>query len=489
LVSTYKTQFDHNVYTSEGWVEEGKMWLRVFDYSEDMESTLEIDVDKYIRHCISEDDEAGWYINIENKWVGHPRTDVASVLEYLLPDLKGNERNQMIGKTLLTPYKMVAIPFEEEYLVGRFWNKNGAQLGVVAKKGNHPTWNSLLEHNGTHLTEYVLENQWCKDNGIMSGADYLLFWISSMFQNPELPLPYLFFYGEQNTGKSTFHEALSLLFKNKRGYIKADNCLKNVSGFNDELEGTILAVVEETNLKESKVAYNRIKEWVTARTIAINQKYESIRQTTNYTHWVHCANSVDYVPVFDGDTRILVIEVPRLDVDIPKEKLMDSLFEEAPAFLNTLLNLVFPENRCGRLSLPVLETAAKREVMDLNKTVLELFVDENVYPVLGERISLEEFTKTFVKMLEMTQGSVEASKWTSKRVNKEFPRKAPFLLGRDSTKDRVYIFNASFSKIGDGVAWTLSSKGTVVKGKEEKPQVLSKVRKSLLQRTKEKNNG
>ena len=57
----------------------------------------------------------------------------------------------------------------------------------------------------------------------------------------------------------------------------------------------------------------------------------------NTTHWVQCANRRENCPVFPGDTRITVIHVPDLlpDQEIPKEKLIEKLTEEAPHFMYT----------------------------------------------------------------------------------------------------------------------------------------------------------
>ena len=53
------------------------------------------------------------------------------------------------------------------------------------------------------------ENEWCKLHNIKSGTDYLLYWIAFLLRDPFQPLPYLFLYGNQNSGKSILHQAIA----------------------------------------------------------------------------------------------------------------------------------------------------------------------------------------------------------------------------------------------------------------------------------------
>src|SRR5690606_33656401 len=102
-------------------------------------------------------------------------------------------------------------------------------------------------------------------------------------------LPYLFLYGPQGSGKSIFHEALSLLVT--KGIVRADAALISQSGFNGELVSAVLCVIEETDLRQNKtIAYNRIKDWVTGKTINIHVKGGTPYSAANMTHWLQCAN-------------------------------------------------------------------------------------------------------------------------------------------------------------------------------------------------------
>src|ERR1041384_5608723 len=104
-----------------------------------------------------------------------------------------------------------------------------------------------------------------------------------MLRFPFEPLPYLFFHGDQNCGKSSFHEAAALLMT--KGAVKANRVLKARDDFNGELENAILCYVEEETLP--KKAYTAIKDYVTSLTLAIRKMRTNQFMTPNTTKWVH----------------------------------------------------------------------------------------------------------------------------------------------------------------------------------------------------------
>lgn len=245
---------------------------------------------------------------------------------------------------------------------------------------------------------------------MQSGADYLLMWISCMVREPFSPLPYLFFYGPQNSGKSIFHEAVSLLMTG--GVILADEALKNQNGFNGELANSVLCVVEETNLSKSDLAYNRLKAWVTGEHILIHAKRQQPYQLKNTTHWVQCANELLACPIFPGDTRITMLYVPMLqNAEIPKPVLMQKLREEAPAFLRTLLEIKLPASP-GRLRIPVVANESKLEAEVNQYSPLEIFIKESCYKIDGAITKVGDFYEAFVKSLP----SEVKYEWTYNKV-------------------------------------------------------------------------
>jgi hypothetical protein len=219
----------------------------------------------------------------------------------------------------------------------------------------HPHWDLVLKHIGQDLNTYLSEEKWGLDNNILTGYDYLLHWIASLIKSPTESLPYLFFHGPQGSGKSIFHEALRLLMT--RGVVKVDNALTNASGFNGELAGAILCVVEETNISENPEAYNRLKEWVTALELSVHRKFKAVTTQKNTTHWVQVANNPSACPIAPWGTRIVSIHVPpfKKGTEIPHLDLHELLMKEAPHFMVTLNRLMALESN-GRQKLSVTVT-------------------------------------------------------------------------------------------------------------------------------------
>lgn len=396
--------------------------------------------DFLIRHVIANEAEAGWYIFTRKQWIQQNKSNVMTVL---LSQQNLNNRNDVelsMGKAILNPWMLVNIPFETEYPGDRQWNRHAATLSCRPIEGTHDSWNSILNHVGANLDGAVVNSDWCNKNAINTGGEYLLCWIASMLQNPAEPLPYLFFVGPQNSGKSTFHEAISKLFYKNLGYARADNALINQQGFNAEISNAVLCIIEETDLKRNRDAANRIKDWVTGKTISINTKYKTVYDIVNTTHWVQCANDPGFCPVLPGDTRIVVSQVDTPKQDIPKTVLFEQLEQEKAAFLHTVLSLELPAPE-GRLAIPCITTSIKQELESYNKSDLENFMQEKVKICSGEIVSFEEFFFTFQNWLPMDKRAY----WTTNRVSRNYPKHKPYVKGIHGTNNAITFGNITLN--------------------------------------------
>jgi len=423
-----------------GWARVKTKWKRVFDapkHTSEMETPT---CDDVIRHVVTEIERtnAGWFINVEGHWQKEPLEHVRPVLANL-----GHPTDMLqpiIGLCVQRSWREVNKPFQPEYIGNRDWNRRGAQLKYVpnpdAENLKYPTWLKILNHLGASLDEAVKQNEWAKDNAILKGSDYIKCWIASLIQKPFAPLPYLFFFGPQDCGKSVFHEALELLFT--RGVVMADHSLVSQSGFNGELANAVLCVIEETDLSKAKFAYNRVKDWVTGRTIQIHEKGKTPYQIPNSTHWVQCANDHTYCPTFSGDTRITVIRVdpiPPMKL-IPKMHLIELLVKEAPDFLGALTALELP-NPVSRLSIPIIATVEKLNIENNNQSLIEKFIEEKCHYVPGKFI---HFSEVHLKFIEWLPQEIR-HEWGKIRFGREFPSQFP---KGNYTDNQVCIGNISW---------------------------------------------
>ena len=381
VIQIDRSEGDKNIV---GWAPvRGPKWEQIISIKIE-EEEIEIP-DDIVRHIVQDGKDLGWVVQSRSGWILESKGNVVSFLVS-----KGVDRgiiDPMLGNAIANHWEIVRIPFANEYPGQRQWNKDAPQLAFQPNDIPHPTWDKLLQHIGKGLNDAVSNDPWCRKYEILSGAQYLCTWISALFKYPTEPLPYLFLFGPQESGKSTLHEAIALLFKGRVGYVGADAALVNQAGFNGELDGSVLCVVEEVNLTASRIAYDRIKDWVTSRNLTIHVKGKTPYTTNNTTHWIQCANDATNCPILPGDTRIIVNFVSGLREQIPKPALMDKLIEEAPGFLNKILTLEIPESN-SRLRVPVIKTQEKKNLEETNRPEIEVFFSEEVYSAPGYAVRL-----------------------------------------------------------------------------------------------------
>jgi hypothetical protein len=411
------------------------------------EPSEDIDVcrfDDRIRHLVDESgNDCGWAIKKGSEWDLEPYCHVKTFITGL--GYKAQEVSAILSNNILQRWKLVNKPFQDEYPKNREWNRKSAQLRYKPSLDRdtlkYPTWLKILNHLGKNLTPAVQKHEWCKTNNILTGADWLKCWISSMFKEPNEPLPYLFFYGEQNSGKSILHEALSLLICNG-GVCRGDQALTSSGGFNGELEGAVLVVIEETDLKKNMTAYNRIKDWVTSRELSIHKKTRQPILVPNTGKYIQCANSHLNCPVFAGDTRITMISVDPIPVEdlISKKQIIPLLEAEASDFLAEILNLELPVSP-DRLNIPCIVTEEKLQAEEANQSLLDAFCNERVHYAPGYKIQFTEFYEAFEGWLSPN----DLSYWSKIRVGKELNPKFP--KARDKGTGQFWIGNMSFTKV------------------------------------------
>jgi hypothetical protein len=396
--------------------------------------------DDVVRHLVSEQGkDAGWVVKSGNIWVEEPLTHIKLALRALY--VSNADASMVLGDSIFKRWSLVNKPFQPEYPGDREWNRDACQLMFNISTGDelhYPTWAKILEHVGASLNGDLLKSDWAINNGVRTGSDYLKCWVASLFQKPEEPLPYLYLYGPEASGKSMFHEALSLLMT-PSGYQEAANALTSQSGFNGELRSAILCFIEEIDLsKRTGLAYKRIKDWVTAISLPIHVKNLTPFMSTNTTHWIQCANDPDSCPIFAGDTRIVVLYVEGIPEEQWENKgnLIAKLKKEAPDFLGEVMRLELPEST-DRLAVPVIETYEKSEIQKRNRSPLEQFIDDMCFFTPGSTVPFNDFYGRFAANIDQS----EIGFWTKIRVGKSIPR--PYIKGK-AKEGGMYVGNMSF---------------------------------------------
>jgi uncharacterized protein DUF5906 len=427
----------------KGWLnEKNKIWFKVIPITTSTfsEPEINLNLDDTIRHLVTTSGEDyGWVVKSEGAWRQEPISHVRPALESL--GYTAKEVTKIIGSSVFRAWTVVNIPFGSEYPGDRQWNRNAPQLAYQLKPDRDnlifPTWLKILNHLGKNLDDSVSKHPWCQNNGILSGSDYLMCWIASLFQDPTEPLPYLFLYGPQECGKSTLHEALKILVTS--GVVRADAALTSQSAFNGELENAILCIIEETDLRKNKAAYNRIKDWVTSRDLLVHRKHAQPYTIKNTTHYIQCSNDHLSCPVFPNDTRITMIYVESLTEKASRKQFEDQLRREAPDFLTHIMSIELPPPT-ERLNLPIIVTDEKLLAEEGNLSFLETFIRENCFYVKGELIDFSQFCERYYEWLDPSYHQ----QWSRIRIGRELP--PIYAKGRDFSADnKVRIGNISFS--------------------------------------------
>lgn len=460
LVLTVTKEKSDTLLDFPGWVKSPRGWEIMVDEEEEiaekgMSSTEKIRrLDKLVRllKCVSYENLGsmggnfdGWVLNDSTEsWVRHPRENVVAFLStnWKSSGKDKDDISELLGLAITNAWSVTNEPFKPEFPGGRVWNLGASQYvykPIELAEGEvpqHPHWDRVMAHCGCDLDEYIPHLAWCKEWGIYNGGDYMKAWVACMLRHPFMKLPYLFMYGPQNSGKSIFHEAIALLVT--RGVIKADRALTSSSGFNGELMGAILGVIDEVDISKAGAAvYNKIKEWTTGLTMAIHAKYKQVVETRSALHLVQMSNHRSACPVPSDDTRITAVYVPPLVEEIPKDKLKAALMAEAPAFMRTVMDWIIPE-ATGRFQLPLIETRSKEDAIASNRNPLETFLAEQVYEVDGEAISLSDFVHAFHATLD----PIEKTEWPLNTVKHHLLERFP--IGR-RTSNQNYIGNITFS--------------------------------------------
>lgn len=458
-----------------GWLLEKKLWKRVFNYqpgSRAVDLSETENHDERVRHVVTTGGvDAGWMLKVGDTWRDESLVHIRLALNDL--DLGVKDINTILGEAVNSGWVLVNMPFEPEYPGDRKWNKNRVQFRFPPKQDldslTYPTWQMIADHCGRSLTPAILEHEWCQKNMIKTGGEYLILWLASLVQSPKKPLPYLFFWGEQNSGKSFFHEAFTE-FIIVGGHMTANSALVSSANFNAELENKILCIVEEVDLrKNNSEAYNRMKQWVTAPEITIHPKGMTPYLVPNYTHYIQTGNSRAYCPVFAGDTRITISHVDKPDRVIPKEQLRKQLEKEAPDFLAHLLRIELPESD-DRLALPVIMTEDKEQAEIATMDSLEQFIYEEKLYKKGHKVLASDFIAAFHDWLSPEEVGMWSRNRIGRRLNEIDPHKFP--RGRTTGNINVHYGNLSLDKEAQHLPVILkSSKHYLISIPERQPDV------------------
>jgi hypothetical protein len=435
----------------EGWDDKKGKYVKIFKVKTETHEDSEHDFtefDNIVRAIeTAAVEHAGWVVRKQKEWVRQPFSNVKIALQSL--GHPKTEAEEIMGTAVVRGWRLVNLPFREEYPGGRQWNFGAAQFKFAPAEladdevTYHPHWDMIFDHIGHELTSLLRDLPWAVESNIRTGADYLRAWVACTFRDPFQPTPYLFFHGPEDSGKSIFYESLQRLMT--KGVTLAKRAL--TSEFNHELAGAIICAVEEVDLSKSPGALAKLKEYITGRTILVRKMRCDSFEQPNATHWVQTANFRSHCPVFPGDTRITAIYVGDLKNKIAKPKMEVFLDQEAPHFLHTIMHMELPP-MLDRLRLPVVTTASKLSAEEANQTPLEQFIAERCERTPEAHTPFADFTTAFHAWLVKSEDHAEeAGYWSKVRIGRELPVRHPKFQG---TARKTFIKDLTLKSVEGG---------------------------------------
>jgi hypothetical protein len=405
---TIKTPYlkKHKKLDTERWKKDGRQWVFYGIVGECKRTILPTDTIRVGKYTIEDKKNVWLHLDKElNVWNTQEKSSIKDML--LASGLTAAEANIHCGELELRPWRLVSIPFTDEYPGIRHWNLRRAQFSVAPNYdgvGFFPTWEKVFSHIGKTLTPLVLKDEWCQHYGIKTGAHYLKLWVAFMLRNPHLKLPYLgLFSPHQNTGKTSLWECLQKLMIG--GHIEVSQAIMSSGGFSGELAGKVLGVIDDKDLGSRKQYYERAKSWTTNEEFLSHPKGATPFMSLNYLHFIHTCNSLSDLPIWANDLRVMVIRVDQIDrLDyIPKDTFAKNIEAEKADFLAHLLQLDLPPCH-QRLALPILSSPEREALMRTRTEDSILFTDECCNQKPGHVVTFADLYCKYVEWCA-TQGA------------------------------------------------------------------------------------
>lgn len=200
-------------------------------------------------------------------------------------------------------------------------------------------------------------------------TEIFLDYIQLLYLNPLQILPILILVSkERQTGKTTFFNWLKLLFSSNMLLLEADN-LK--SRFNSELEGKLIAAIEDTDSLHSHTIMDKIKNYSTAISYQSESKGYNRIETSLFVKFLIASNNEENLLKLESEEiRFWIVKVNTIKEHDRDPNILECLKHEIPAFLYFLTdrNLFTPKPQSRMWFDPKI----------LRTTALELMIKNSV---------------------------------------------------------------------------------------------------------------
>ena len=179
----------------EGWDDKKGKYVKIFKVKADPKEDDELDFNEFDKHHPRRGDgrrRARRLGDEERKGMG-PATVRQRQDGPAKPGAPEDRGRAIMGAAVARGWRLVNLPFREEYPGGRQWNFDAAQFKFKPAEladdevPCHPHWDMIFDHIGHELTPVLRELPWAIDANIRTGADYLRAWVACAFRDPFQP--------------------------------------------------------------------------------------------------------------------------------------------------------------------------------------------------------------------------------------------------------------------------------------------------------------
>ena len=149
---------------------------------------------------------------------------------------------------------------------------------------------------------------WVICDGDIGLYRYLVLFLSHMLQKPEeKPGIMIVLLGGQGTGKGTFFELLRAIWSQTTLQVPAVDHV--IGQYNAAIERNYVVCMDEALFAGDKKATERLKSFVTERSVTIEQKFQPRRTIGSFHRFFASSNNAHFAQVDADDRRFVVLQV------------------------------------------------------------------------------------------------------------------------------------------------------------------------------------
>jgi len=218
--------------------------------------------------------------------------------------------------------------------------------------------------------------------------EYLLQWMKKLIDYKRTNVAILLYSNEQGTGKSTFQTFLSEFVVGSKNSYNAST-LGNVLGTHANLANKFLVHVDEVSSSKDLFLHNldKLKTYITSKTIEVNEKFKPIYSVENLTNWVLSSNNLDCLRITEFDRRYFCLAVSNKYSSKNKDSnLYWEEFYQKCMNQETANSLVYYLNSIEYKYIKLPETKMKEKMIDAHLPSNERFYKDHLEEDISTRM-------------------------------------------------------------------------------------------------------